>query len=141
EELLHPRDLLAVVARVLLGLEAELVRALAGLDERFLAPRVRVPLGVAHDPRRLLLGPADRLSGDALAVGNPPGHRRGGGREGDEDVEDVFEGLGGHRTGPAGRSGLSGRSGRSGQSGQHDLPDLHDLPGPATTCSTWKAAP
>ena len=102
EQLLHPRDLLAMVARELLGLDAQLVRALAGLDERFLAPRVRVPLGVAHDPRGLLLGLADRLGGDALAVGNPPGDRRGRGREGDEEVEDVFEGLGGHGPGPAG---------------------------------------
>src|SRR5580765_6381111 len=97
EQLLHPRDLLAMVARELLGLDAQLVRALAGLDERFLAPGVRVPLGVAHDPRGLLFGLADRLGGDALAVGNPPRHRRGRGREGDEEVEDVFEGLGGHK--------------------------------------------
>ncbi len=48
EQQLHARDLLALIADELLGLEPQLVRALARLDHPFLAARVGVALGVAQ---------------------------------------------------------------------------------------------
>ena len=62
----------------------------------FLAARVGVALGVAQYPGGLFLGAAHGLGRDALPVRDPVGERRGGAGEGDEEVEDVLEGLGGH---------------------------------------------
>ena len=71
EDLLDRRDLLPVIARVLLGLEPQLVGALFRVEQRFLAARVAFTLGVAEHARGLLLGASQRLGGDALAVGDP----------------------------------------------------------------------
>ena len=80
QHLLDAGNLLPVIARVLLGLDAQLVRALLGLEHRFLAPRVGFALRVAQDARRLFLGAADGLGGEALAVGEPIAEDRGGAR-------------------------------------------------------------
>ena len=74
QQLFHARDLLALVADELLGLEPQLVRALARLDHRFLAARLGVALGVAQDPARLLLGRGPR-SRPRCACGWRPSRR------------------------------------------------------------------
>ena len=96
EHLLHARDLLAVIARELLGLDAQVVRALLGVEQRFLAPRVAFALGLAHDGARLFLGAAQRLGRQAAAVGEPIAVDRGRSCEGHEKVEDVGDQMGGH---------------------------------------------
>ena len=98
QDLLDAGDLLPVIARVLLGLDAQLVRALLGLEQRFLASRVVLALGVAQDARRLFFGAADGLGGEALAVGEPIAEDRRGGGKRDDEIEGVVQDLARHES-------------------------------------------
>ena len=96
EHLLHARNLLAVVARELFGLDAQVVRALLGVKQRLLAPRVAFAFGLAHDGARLFLGTSQCLSREAAAIGEPIAADRGCSCESHEKVEDVGDQMGGH---------------------------------------------
>ena len=80
--------LLALLPRLALGLHEDLVRLFLGVEQRFLPPRLGVAFGVFDDAKRLRLGAADGFGGDALAVGHPHREDRGGGNQGDEDVDE-----------------------------------------------------
>ena len=69
DPLLHLRGLDATVADLVLHLGAELHRSLTRLDERLAADRLRLTVGVRHDPAPLLLAPVDR----GAARGTQPG--------------------------------------------------------------------
>ena len=91
----------------------QVVRALLGLEQRFLAPRVGFTLGLAKDGPRLLFGTADRLGGDAPPIGDPVGVDRRCAGEGDEEVEDVVDDVGRHGRWRFARLGVApGRSAR-----------------------------
>ncbi len=96
EHLLHARNLLAVVARELLGLDAQVVRALLGIEQRFLAPRVAVAFGLAQDGTRLFLGTSQRLGRQTSTIGEPIAEDRGRSCESHEKIEDVGDQMGGH---------------------------------------------
>ena len=78
QRLLERGGLLALLARLPLGLDQQLVRLLLGLEQRFLLAGFGVALGVLDDAERLFFGAADGLGGDALAVGDPHGEHGAG---------------------------------------------------------------
>ena len=88
ERLLERLRLLALLARLALGLGQELVRLFLGLEQGFLLAGLGVALGVAEDAGGLLFGAADGLGGDALAVGDPDGEH-GGRRDERDDADQV----------------------------------------------------
>jgi hypothetical protein len=70
-----------------LGIGQQFVGPLFGLEQRFLLLRLGVALRVFDNAQRLLLGPADGLGGDSLAVGDPHGEHGRRRHRGDQDVD------------------------------------------------------
>ncbi len=89
QRLLERLRLLALLARLALGVGEELVRLFLGVEQRFLLAGFGVALGVLDDAERLLLGAADGFGGNALAVGDPDGEHGGRRHERDQDVDQV----------------------------------------------------
>ena len=71
QRLLERLRLLAVLARLLLGVGQKLVRLFLGFEKGFLLAGFGVALGVLDDAEGLFLGAADGFGGDALAVRDP----------------------------------------------------------------------
>jgi len=66
---------------------------LLGLEQRLLAVRLGVALGVLGDAEGLFFGAADGFRRDAAAVGNPPRDDGGGRDGGDGEVDEIAEVL------------------------------------------------
>ncbi len=93
ERLFEGGRLLAVLARLPLGIHQEIVGALLGFEERLFLAGLGVALGVLRDAERLLLGAADGFGGEALAVGDPYREERGRddrGHDGGDDQADEY---------------------------------------------------
>ena len=85
-----------MVARELLGLDAQVVRPLLGVEQRLLATGIALAFGFAQDGARLFLGTAEGLGRQASAVGEPIAVDRGRSCECHEKIEDVGDQMGGH---------------------------------------------
>ena len=91
QRLFEPRSLDAPFARLALGLDQQLVRALLAGEDRFLQLRVGVALALPANAIRLLLRAADGLGGDASAVGHPIEQHRAAGQQAEQHVDEGDE--------------------------------------------------
>ncbi len=88
ERLLERVGLLAIFARLLLGVAQNLVRLLLGFEERFFLVRLGVALGILDQARGLLFSAADGFRGETFAVRQPDGVHNSSRDDRDEDVRD-----------------------------------------------------
>ncbi len=126
EHLFDATDLLPVIARVLLGLDAQLVRAFLRFEQGLFAARIVLALRLPQHPGRLFFRTSHGFGGDALAVGEPVAKYGCRTHERDDEVEGVVEDLArheesSHRTGPL--SGLMARREDRGCRTLHDGSD------------------
>ena len=89
QRLLQRLHLLAILAGLSLGRGQDIVRLLLGVEEGFLLAGFDLALGVPHDARGVLVGPADGLGGDPLPVRHPDSEHDGRRQCGDQSVDQI----------------------------------------------------